>query len=515
MNEDTQIILALEALESGQIRSIREAARQFSVPRSTLAHRRNGRPARRTAHTSQQACTEEEEQALIKWIQHWSSQGFPIRHDMLRAMAEHLILGRNGTSRRNTVSTHVVGHNWASRFVKRHQDLQSIITMSIGRPRSTACTAENLNKWFDTFRDNMKRYKPDTADIYNIGETTLSIGSAAEMYAVIDKHQGSIDNAAKAAKGELLITIECVSADGSTILPPFVIFEGKHLQSTWISDGIPDNWMAATSPRGWTSNELGLRWLEQHFEPNTRPAGRGRSRYRFLILDGHGSHITPDFQDSCAKHKIVLLSLPAHTSHMLQPLDVSILTPVKHLFKQTIDSRLQMGKVPIPRTEFLNVYCETRLQAMTAKNITSGFRKAGLIPFNPAIVLRQLPAAPPLPPDSVIPLHSQTPKTARQFQNAMDLRQRSNTIENSEQKIIVSKISKGTAAALADREIMQKEHQNMLDNCESTQETTFKRRKRVSGSRAMTVGEVRGTLHSSKSGRITKRSIRSKKSIST
>src|SRR5271170_1385657 len=44
--------------------------------------------------------------------------------------------------------------------------------------------------------------------------------------------------------------------------------------------------------------------------------------YRLLILDGHGSHVTGEFLGYCIQHKIVLLVLPPHTSHLTQPLDV-------------------------------------------------------------------------------------------------------------------------------------------------------------------------------------------------
>ena len=51
--------------------------------------------------------------------------------------------------------------------------------------------------------------------------------------------------------------------------------------------------MLAVSDNGWTTNELGLEWIQSVFEPNTTPSTKGK--YRLLILDGHGSHATPEF----------------------------------------------------------------------------------------------------------------------------------------------------------------------------------------------------------------------------
>ena len=54
------------------------------------------------------------------------------------------------------------------------------------------------------------------------------------------------------------------------------------------------------------------------------------------------------------------------------------------------------------------------------KNIQFGFRKAGLVLFNPVVALSQLPSAPPIPPRAVIPVPHNTPKNLQQFKNVLD-----------------------------------------------------------------------------------------------
>ncbi len=78
----------------------------------------------------------------------------------------------------------------------------------------------------------------------------------------------------------------------------------------------------ATSENGWTSNDLGLAWLRNIFEPPTR--GKAAGSRRLLIADGHGSHIRADFIAYCMENEIDLLFMPAHCSHILQPLDVGV-----------------------------------------------------------------------------------------------------------------------------------------------------------------------------------------------
>src|SRR6201999_259812 len=101
--------------------------------------------------------------------------------------------------------------------------------------------------------------------------------------------------------------------------PPLIIFEAVMHQESWYTDGIiPPDWSIAVSENGWTNNEIGLYWLQQIFYKHT--SVRTRGRYRLLILDGHGSHVTPEFDQFCRSKSIVALCMPAHSSHLLQPL---------------------------------------------------------------------------------------------------------------------------------------------------------------------------------------------------
>jgi hypothetical protein len=57
--------------------------------------------------------------------------------------------------------------------------------------------------------------------------------------------------------------------------------------------------LVSSSPSGWTNNKIGLAWLEQVFDRCTK--SKARRKYRLLILDGHGSHLTMDFINYCLR----------------------------------------------------------------------------------------------------------------------------------------------------------------------------------------------------------------------
>jgi len=59
-----------------------------------------------------------------------------------------------------------------------------------------------------------------------------------------------------------------------------------------------------------------------------------------LIEDGHGSHILIELIE-LARVNNVYLCLPAHTTHILQPLDIGVFKSFKTFFPRPVTSTLQ------------------------------------------------------------------------------------------------------------------------------------------------------------------------------
>ncbi|KAK1916823.1 hypothetical protein P3342_004378 [Pyrenophora teres f. teres] len=109
---------------------------------------------------------------------------------------------------------------------------------------------------------------------------------------------------------EFLTVMACCCADGSS-LPPALIYAAKKgaIQSSWVEDikAGEHKVFVSLSPTGWSNDNVGLAWLEQVFDRYTKQRS---GRWRLLILDGHGSHVTMDFIDYCDRHRILLIILP-------------------------------------------------------------------------------------------------------------------------------------------------------------------------------------------------------------
>jgi hypothetical protein len=74
---------------------------------------------------------------------------------------------------------------------------------------------------------------------------------------------------------------------------------------------------------------------------NRYTKAKARRRWRLLLLDGHGSHITADFIDFCDANSILLAIFPPHSTHSLQPLDVVLFSPFSRNYTTELNRNSQ------------------------------------------------------------------------------------------------------------------------------------------------------------------------------
>ncbi|KAF1925377.1 DDE-domain-containing protein, partial [Didymella exigua CBS 183.55] len=119
---------------------------------------------------------------------------------------------------------------------------------------------------------------------------------------------------------EWVTAIAAINAAGWSV-PPFLIFAGQYHLSAC------DN--------GWTNNKLGVEWLK-HFNAHTKTCVVGVRC--LLVLDGHESHHSLEFQELCKENNIYTLCMPPHSSHLLQPLDVGCFSLLKRAYSREVES---------------------------------------------------------------------------------------------------------------------------------------------------------------------------------
>lgn len=89
----------------------------------------------------------------------------------------------------------------------------------------------------------------------------------------------------------------------------------------------------------------------------------------------------------CFENSIILCRIPSHTSHKLQPCDVGVFGPLKAAYREQVERLYRGGANTVGKQHFTSLYSRAREQALTLRNIKSGWAKAGLYPFSPDKVL--------------------------------------------------------------------------------------------------------------------------------
>jgi len=183
---------------------------------------------------------------------------------------------------------------------------------------------------------------------------------------------------------DYITSVETVSGDGEVLLPFLIVQGTDHLFQWYTNTSLPNSYTIATSISGYSNDELALDHLK-HFDlwSSKRQVGA----YRLLIFDGYGSHLTYEFIEYCDDRKIIPFGLPPHTSHLLQPLDIRVFQPLKHYHKCAVEQATCTGCTNFNKIEFLNAIHSIRVQTFKRSIIIHSFENAGLIPFNPLIVL--------------------------------------------------------------------------------------------------------------------------------
>ena len=128
-------------------------------------------------------------------------------------------------------------------------------------------------------------------------------------------------NAVTAGRPKTTTILGCGSAGGVAI-PPFFVFPGNRMLPE-LMDGATPGAAGPVSDSGLSIGEVLRKYLDEHFLkfiPQREPG-----QHILLLLDGHKSHISVGALDWALMHYIFIL--PAHTSHVLQPMAVGCYGP--------------------------------------------------------------------------------------------------------------------------------------------------------------------------------------------
>lgn len=364
---------ALVEVKSGRC-TVRQAAKQFGVPKSSLGDRVSGRVTPGSRSGPAQLITSADEDLLVEFSLYMSKHGFPLTKQQLVSFASSIYKRQH-----RRVAFSKLGQTWWLNFRKRQEKNITIQQAdNVVRGRTVCARKEAVNQFFHLLNGvmdaNELREKPH--QILNCSETGFQLGRKRVIY----PKSASLGYKPPPGSRDHISVLACFSATGEDI-PPFIIYSKAYPGGVCYKTQGPPNALYGWSDSGCINSELFKKWFLKHFliyAPKERPL--------LLIFDGHKSPVNLEVVEAARKENVILLCLPPNCSHVLQPLEVGLFPLLKQRFSTlTGDSCIAEAYFAVSKKEFSGVFKGTYQAAKEeegARIVKEGFRKCGLYPLN-------------------------------------------------------------------------------------------------------------------------------------
>ena len=188
-----------------------------------------------------------------------------------------------------------VSRRWAKTWMSRQSNfLKSIKEKPLSVKRLAAHIVEDVQGHFAEFTRCKNRYGVKDKDVSNFDESGFQIGVVTGDQVYVSLDCNAIYNADPDNR-ELVTVVATINYGARNVLA-MIIFKGAYHLRGHFKNELDDNILFARSPTGFTNDRLGVCYIK-YFDQFCPPSQSGR--YRILIFDGHGSHISRTFLDYC------------------------------------------------------------------------------------------------------------------------------------------------------------------------------------------------------------------------
>ncbi|XP_063242751.1 jerky protein homolog-like isoform X1 [Bacillus rossius redtenbacheri] len=384
-----KVNLAVQAVKNGM--TIRKAEEKFGVSKSAL-HRylkqfrdNEGKHIDFKSKGGQTLLPSDFEKDIVECLQTCAGWGYPLSAFDLRCFVKYY-LDREGKTIAK-FKNNMPGYEWALRFLTRHKTgLSQRLCQNIKRSRAEV-SPPVINKFFDELEA--------TADgipshlIINYDETALSDdpGRRKLIFKRGCKYPERVMNQSKAS-----VSVMFAVTSSGKMLSPYVIYKSTYLYDLW-SEGGPPGTFYNRSKSGWMDGNCFLDWFKRVIIPYCR---RFEGK-KLLIGDNLSSHLSPTVVRLCEENEILFVFLPPNSTHLTQPLDVSLFRPLKMSWRKVLEetkAKAQGKHKPFDKKYFPSLLKKTMnlMERELEHNIQAGFAKAGIFPLNRKRVLDKLPS---------------------------------------------------------------------------------------------------------------------------
>ncbi|XP_044720144.1 DDE superfamily endonuclease domain-containing protein [Hirsutella rhossiliensis] len=331
---------ALEAIANGG--SAKKAARDWGVEGNSY-NRMHGHECRKDAFSALQRLSQTQEKQLTEWILIQDALGLPPTHSQIRQFAQRMLAVKGDHT--------PLGKHWMQAFLRRNPAVRTQKCHHRDSARVNGASTEVIRPWFNNFFlpeilaiKPENRYNMDEAGIMEgLGENGLVVGSAEnDLYKrrrlVLGSGRRSSSACPLPAPSSLHSSFSRAnrSSNSGSQKISVLLVTGNSCDKERLDFG-PN--CGGVARKGVHSKN-----------PATRPFGAKTAN-------------SPSFLTS---------------SHVLQPLDLSVFSALKHYYRKQVGFlSLLTDSSPVGKQNFLSCYQKAREQALTVSNIKGGWKATG------------------------------------------------------------------------------------------------------------------------------------------
>ena len=351
--------------------AVKKAARLHGVPVQTLRDRVLGKIDPECVVTGRKPVLSVFEEAkIVEHIRVMADYGYGYTMQEVADIATEyaVLLGKRTHDNPLTL-------RWIEGFRTRWPEIKVSKPRNLEHVRAKMTSEITVNTYFQNLQKALIKHnvldKPHR--IFNIDEKGISLDHKAPH--IVSCSAGPL--AVTTGKSKTITILGCGSAGGVAI-PPYFVFPGKRMMPDLLAGSSPGT-DGTVSDSGWSNSSVFRDYLEGHF---LKYVPGGASEPIVLLLDGHKSHVSVGLTEWAMQHNIFIFVLPAHTSHILQPMDVAIFGPFQKIYNALCHKFIRTTSATICRYNVCELACKAYSKALSSDNLQSAFRKTGICPFD-------------------------------------------------------------------------------------------------------------------------------------
>ena len=257
-------------------------------------------------------------------------------------------------------------------------------TLSVRTPegcslaRAAAFNKTAVSAFYDKLHACLLRH-PSFADGSRVGNLDETANSTVQNTRKLVSPKGikQVHQIKTAERGVTVTTCCIVTAIGS-VIPPVLIFPRKKFVSSLMINTYPGS-LGLANEKGYMSKETFVEVLK-HVIKHTAAT---KENPFLLLVDNVETHLSIEALTLAKDNGVTMLTFPPHCTHKLQPLDLSLFGPFKTFYDDAIASWLLQNPGQSVTIYHIAGFVKTALmRSGTVSNITAGFAKPGIIPFD-------------------------------------------------------------------------------------------------------------------------------------